>query len=268
MAKDTFARKKIAIIGGGHIGIALARGLINEGVRESRLIVSDPTPNRLKSMGIKITTDNASAARHSDLIFLAVKPAIVTKVVGEIGHLLESKLVISLAAGVTVTELRKGIRSRCAIARIMPNIAIAYSQGVMGLFAPKISDREKTNLRKMLQGLGLLVEVKKEKDLDALTLVSGCGPAIVSSFIALLAKEAQKRGFVAASAEALALQTFKGTLAYLEKSDMSPKELIASVATKGGVTEAILKQLTREGFEKRFARATQSGYRKIKNIRA
>src|SRR3989338_1498872 len=117
MAKDTFARKRITVIGGGHMGPALAQGLVNAGVPRSRITVSD------NSRG------NLAAAKSADWIFLAVKPSVVVSVLADITGTLEGKTIISLAAGVSVKAMKKRLHGvNCSIARIMPNIPVAYGK--------------------------------------------------------------------------------------------------------------------------------------------
>lgn len=237
----------------GHMGSALVRGL--RAHTRARLIVSDSS------------RENARAAKKADILFIAVKPSVVRTVLTDIKMFTEGKLVVSLAAGVNISAMKK-VLGRASLARIMPNIPVAYGEGVVGFYPGTISARDKNALQKILSGLGLVLQVKKERDLDAITLIAGCGPGIVSFLIAMLARRAKKLGIAAENADALAVQTFKGTLAYLEKSGSSAPDLVKSVATKGGVTEAILKEFARGGFEKTFARAIATGYKKIKNIRS
>ena len=251
MAKVTSDKKKrIAIIGGGHMGSALARGFARAGISRSRIFVSDRA------------RDNARVVRRADAIFIAVKPSVVRDVLAEIGPYVRDKLVVSAAAGVRMSTLKKALR-KSTVARIMPNILVAYGEGVVGLYTEDANARN--YLKKLLSRLGLVVDVRREKDLDALTLVAGCGPAIVASFVDMLAERA--RALDIKGSEALARQIFKGTLTHLERSGLSARELVSAVTTKGGVTEAILKYLRRDGFEKSFAGALRSGHERIKRIR-
>lgn len=186
---DKLENKKIAIIGGGHIGLALIQGLINSGkVSSSQLIVANPSLSKithLKKHGVEITTDNRIAAVKATLVFLAVKPFVVDQVLLEISDLVKDKLIISLAAVVTIDKLINRVKNT-KVLRIMPNMSISCNQGVIGLYAKKLTGQDKKHIRELLTCLGLVVEVKKEKDLDALTLLSGCGPAIVAQFMDIL----------------------------------------------------------------------------------
>ena len=263
---DTLGNKKLAIIGGGHIGLALAEGFVGSGkISVSRLIVTNPTLSKiahLEKYGVEITSDNVFAARKADYIFLAVKPKVVKQVLSEIGSAIERKLIISLAAVVTIKYLRKHVKD-AEIIRIMPNMAISCNQGIIGLFA---DGKSKKQITQLLSILGLVIEVDKEADLNTLTLLSGCGPAIVSQFMEFLTNYGIKLGLSSDRSYKLALQTFKGTAAYLESSGFSSHQLVQSVATKGGITETILTRLRRNGFQKNFIKAMNDGYGKIKEL--
>ena len=261
-----FVNKKIAIIGGGHIGLALVEGFINSGkIAGSQLIVANPSLSKiihLKNREIEITTDNKSAVQKADMIFLAVKHFVIEQVLTEISSLVEKKQVISPAAIVTINHLRRYVTD-AEIVRIMPNMAISCNQGVIGLFTDQT---DKKQVRQLVSLLGLVVEVNREEDLDTLTLLSGCGPAIVSQFIEILAHYGIINGLSADKSHALVLQTFKGTIDLLNKSGIAPDELIQSVATKGGITEAIINKLKQRDFQNRFTQAVDHGYTKIKEL--
>lgn len=267
---DKLESKKLAIIGGGHIGLALVEGFINSGkITGSQLIVANPSLAKiihLKNSGVEITTDNNIAVAKADLIFLAVKPIVINQVLKEIRNLVKEKMIISLAAIVTINKFGKQVK-KINVVRIMPNIAISCNQGVIGLFAKEVTAQNKIHIRRLLSYLGLVVEVEKEKDLDALTLLSGCGPAIVSQFIEMLANYGKHIDLSNKKSYTAALQTFKGTILFLEKTGLSSDELIRSVATKGGITEEIINKLRQRDFQNRFIQIMDYGYTKIKNRR-
>lgn len=259
--------KKIAIIGGGHIGQALVEGFLNSGkITSSQLIVSNPSLEKLAHLshqGVEITLDNTVAAEKADIIFLAVKPLTTGQVLREIDDLIKCKTIISLAAVVPIKNL-KGHPKNAEIIRIMPNMAVACNQGVIGLFG---NVQNKNEVKQLLSVLGSVIEMEKEEDLDSLTLLSGCGPAIVSQFIELLAGYGEKIGLSADISQTLALQTFKGTTAILEKSKLSPSQLIQSVSTKGGISEAILITMKEQSLETNFTKSMDAGYAKLAKLK-
>ncbi len=264
---DRLESKKLAVIGGGHIGLALVEGFINSGkIPGSQLIVANPTLAKvvhLKKMGVEITSDNTVAVSKADWIFLAVKPFVVDRVLTEIGMLTKGKLLISLAAAVGVNTLKKRLKNTKVI-RIMPNMAIAYNKGVIGLLTKRKLNKL---VKSLLSVLGVVVEVKKEEHLDALTVLTGCGPAIVAQFLEMLANYGTNAGISSNKSYVLALQTFEGAIAFLKNSALSPDEFIRSVATKGGITEAILSELKHKIFQNAFTHAMDQGYSKIEEIK-
>ncbi len=263
--------KKIAVIGGGHIGLAFVEGLINSGGFEpQQIIVASPSLLKiaqLKKRGVKVTTDNKWAAEQAHWVVIAVKPMIVRTVLKEIKNATKKKIIISLAAAVPIKMIQKEIHeSDATVVRIMPNLPISCNQGVTGLFSNRISDIDKAQLVIRLNMLGLVVEVERESDLDTLTLVSACGPAVVSFFMETMIHIATDLGFSAKMADKLIQQTFSGTLAYLQKSALQPGELMETVATKGGVTEAMLKSMRGHGFYLKLANSVNLGSLRLKKL--
>ncbi len=266
MVMDKFD-KKIAIIGGGHMGQALVEGFINSGkIINSQLVISNPSLEKLghlSKMGIEITSDNTVAAKKADIIFLAVKPLTTGQVLREIDYFVKRKTVISLAAVVSINNLKKHSKN-AEIIRIMPNMAVACNQGIIGLFGSKKNNYQ---VKQLLSTLGSVIEMEKEEELDSLTLLSGCGPAIVSQFIELLANYGIKIGLTTDISQTLAFQTFKGSIAILEKSKMSPIQLIQLVSTKGGISEAILSALDSNRFSEIFSHSMECGRNKINELK-
>lgn len=263
MGTDILGNKKIAVIGGGHIGQAMVKGWMRSGkIKGKQIIVSNPNLSKihyLKNYGIEITSDNSIATKKAVWIFLAVKPLMIQQVLSEIKDSIQGKPVISLAAIVGLDDL-KTWSGTANIIRIMPNVAISYNQGVIGIFShDKIDER----LKKLLSLLGLIFVVKKEDDLDLLTLISGCGPAIVSKFIELLAEYGNKIGLSNEVSYRIVMQTFKGTIALLQESKQTPHELIQSVATKGGITEAIIQAMDHSRLKSDFHKAMGDGRKKL-----
>lgn len=272
MEKVKSVDKKIAILGGGHIGVALALGLVKSGrMLASNIVVSSPhlaKINHLKKYGVRITANNVEAVSTAEWVFLAVKPSRVQEVLLEIKDGTRKRVIISLAAGVTIEALRNYTKSSSvSFVRIMPNIPIAYNVGVVGLFSGVVATRELSQLKYVLGGLGFVLEVDKERDLEILTVVSGSGPAVVSYCIDAVASAGEQLGLSEYTARVLSEHTFKGTSLYLEATHRSPKELIESVATKGGITEVIIGSLKKGGLHTSVLRALKAGYTKIKSAR-
>lgn len=241
MARVTHV-KKIAIIGAGHMGRALRDGFVRSGVARSHVLMSDSSRT------------NARAVRGARFVFIAVKPSIARSVITELRAELRGKTVISLAAGVPLAKLRVWAGRGVNVARIMPNIPVAIGRGVIGVYAPGNGD----SMKKLLAGLGLVVPVKNERALETLTLIGGCGPGIAAYCIGLLAE---------AGGEEVAVAVFEGAVAHLNATGLSPHALMNSVATKGGVTEAILSTLEKKKTRAVFMSALAAGRKRLKKIR-
>ena len=273
MEKDILENKKIAIIGTGHIGQTLLEGLLNSGIAKSRFIVTHPSYIRLKNVskkyGVKVTINNQKAAKEAYFIFIAVKPFIVKEVIKGIKDTIDKKILLSVAATVNIDLLESYSENhRQKIIRLMPNIPIAQNHGVIGFYANKnIKDIDEKEIITLLSNLGEIIRVKKEKNLDILTLVSACGSAIVSYFIELLAKYGQSKGLTTNDSINIALKTFEGVLVYLKKTCLDPTQLRESVSTKGGITEKILIDLIKKGFYRQFEESMNEGYLKIEEIK-
>ena len=247
------SENNIAIIGAGHMGTALMDGLVKSGIKKNSI--------RLGKRG----ASNMRAVNGARIIFVAVKPSVVDELLSEFKDELKGKVVVSLAAGVTSGYLKKHAKG-AHVARIMPNLPVAEGEGVIGFMRGNLSDAEVKVISKLLSGLGVVIKVRTDLELDAITLIAGCGPGVVASFVEALSKNAARYGLTGFRAEQIAFQTFKGTLAYMESRLIPAARLKKAVATKGGVTEAILKDLEK-GFEKNLARALDVGGKRIKKIR-
>jgi pyrroline-5-carboxylate reductase len=147
----------------------------------------------------------------------------------------------------------------------MPNLPVKYNKGVIGFFGENTPKAEEINLFDALSSVGIVLKLKSEKEIDTMTLISACGPAVVSDFIEMFESYAKKEGLSKETASVAVRQTFLGTLDYLNKSGVSPFDFMKSVATKGGITEAILKNLDKE-FKKKFTKSMGKGLIKIKKI--
>lgn len=274
MAMDKLENKKLAIIGSGHIAQALIAGLIRGGaVQASQIIVSNPSGVDLKKIRrifhVAVTKDNTMAATNADWIFIAVKPLVVRQVLEELRGHIKNKLLISLAVAVNLKTLKRYACGPDAyFVRAMPNLSIADNQGVIGMCADRsVSHAEKENLYRVLQTLGYVLNTNREDDLEVLTLISACGPAVVARFIEMVTDYGEGMGLSAEFAQKVVLQTFIGTLAHLRASKQSLSALIDRVATKGGITEAILKKMEKGDFNQAFHLAMSVGRKRINELR-
>lgn len=270
MEMDKLENKKITIIGSGHICHAFVEGLIRANKRFiQNIIVSNPSSSNLKTMenkyGVKTTTNNKEAVLKADWVIVAVKPLVVGSVLREIKDLTKEKLIISFAAAVNTKNLQKYLgNSRQRLTRVMPNLAVVSNEGVIGLYANKqVTFMEKEEMLKMFNALGKVIVLEKERDIDILTVVAGCGPAIVSFFMDMLTRSAISLGLSDDISQKLSLQIFKGTISYLEQTGLTFSELMQAVSTKGGITEMILNAMGENRLYETFVNCIAKGDKRI-----
>lgn len=271
MEKDIL-ENKIAIIGAGHIGQAFVEGFINsKKIKKPQIIVASPNLEKLKNIkkqyGIVTTIDNKVAVENADLIIICVKPLVVKHVLKEIDSIVTNKIILSVAAGITIKKLQKLLGKKQKIVRLMPNLLVSQNKGVIGFYCNNCLKLNEINwLLSLLSNLGNVIQVKKEEEMEILTLISGCGPAISAYFINLLLNYGKAKGIPFDESLNITLAIFDGTLSYLKAKNIEPKKLISLVATKGGVTEEILQSFDENDIRKIIFRSMNRGYVKIKSI--
>lgn len=249
--------KKIAIIGIGHIGKAIFKGLLKSGIKRCNLFLSNDS------------ISNGPAVKKSEVIFICVKPGVVKEVIyGIRPYLTDDKIIISVVACISFKLLEKYLKSKKhKIIRIMPNIPVTYGKGVVGyVVSPNLSGKERTVILKILGNLGLTIECKNDAMLDKLSLISGCGSGLVGYFMSNLEKVAESYGFTEGVRKQIVLATFEGAIRHLQTTQISFKELVLSVATRGGITEEVITELEKRKYFEILKSGIDAGYNKIRKI--
>jgi pyrroline-5-carboxylate reductase len=244
----------IGIIGAGKIGSAIARGMVRASlVAKDRIMASDVSDELrdaiVEELGISVTSDNVKVCEFADVVILAVKPQILVSVIKEIAAKLgETKLLISVAAGVPLSRIEANLPQGSRVVRVMPNIPCVVGAGAScyagGTHATP-ADLEQVRL--ILSSFGTSARVE-EKDLDAVTGLSGSGPAYVFLFIEALADGGVQAGLSREVALKLALQTVYGSARMALESAKHVAQLKDEVASPGGTTIAGIYALEQKGF--------------------
>lgn len=240
--------KSIAFLGGGQMAEALIGGLVaSQAAHPEAICATDPMAARrdlLKSrFGIRVGEENVTAVREADLIVLAVKPQAMPAVLSDVGPALSGKLVVSIAAGVTVAWIRERVAQPRALVRAMPNTPALVREGVTALaYQPDLSADDVRAVRSLFEAVGSVVAVE-ERLMDAVTGLSGSGPAYVFVAIEALADGGVKMGLPRATAQLLAAQTVLGAARMVLERGEHPARLKDQVASPGGTTIAGLHQL-------------------------
>ena len=253
----------IAFIGGGNMATALISGLTTS--RSGLTIrVSDPNEdarNRLRSAyGIDVSADTARAVKGADVIVLAIKPQVMPLVLGELADQLEpQQLVLSIAAGVTIDRIAAELVPGQVIIRSMPNTPALVGEGVTGLCAgPNCKEHHRQQAERVLRAAGEIVWIPEESMMDAVTAVSGSGPAYFFALTEALADAGVRLGLPAEVAQKLAASTCSGAGAMLRSGDADATELRRRVTSPGGTTQAALEALTSARFSEIIFQAAEA----------
>ncbi len=238
----------ICFIGGGNMAQALIGGLISRGLPPTRITVSDPVEQirqLLQEKEVHVTQDNVVAIKNADVVVLAVKPQVLATVLRPLKGLLSDKLVISIIAGAEIQTISNLIDSN-RIVRVMPNTPALVQTGAHGIYANDVvgtSDRELTS--QILAATGLTIWVNSEAQIDAVTAVSGSGPAYFFYLMESMIRAGKNLGLDEKVATALTLQTALGAAQMAITSSNTPSELRKNVTSPNGTTQAALEVFDR-----------------------
>lgn len=232
---------KINFIGGGNMANAIIGGLKNNGFNMPSITVLELDAEKRASLaqeyGVQVTDTYANFS-NTDVIVLAVKPQQLKDVCSQLVPFLNTQLVVSIAAGVRSHDMSRWLNHYHAIVRVMPNTPAQIRAGVSALYAmPDVSMTQRTQAETILSAVGKTLWLDEEQKMDAVTAISGSGPAYVFYFIEALQEAAINLGLDAASANMLALETFAGASLLATQSSSDVKTLRAQVTSKGGTTE-------------------------------
>ena len=234
----------ISFIGGGNMAQALIGGLIARGVPTTRITVSDPVEKvreLLAEKDLHVTDDNVVAIREADIVLFAVKPQVLAKVLAPLQGLLEGKLVISIVAGAEIATISKLLGTE-RIVRVMPNTPALVQTGAHGLYAGEAVSAEDRDLAsQVLASTGLTLWVNSEAQIDAVTAVSGSGPAYFFYMMESMIRAGKNMGLDEKVATALTLQTALGAAQMAITSANSPAELRKNVTSPNGTTQAAIE---------------------------
>jgi pyrroline-5-carboxylate reductase len=264
---------RIAFIGGGNMGEAMIRGLLDRGTaRPGDIRASDISEARrshlVQKYGVKATDSNSSAIEKADVIILAVKPVSLPKVMEELkGSLKTGQTVISIAAGVTLGRLCQGLARRSVI-RAMPNTPAQIGEGMTVWTATgEANEKDKQRARLVLETLGKQAFVADERYVDMATAVSGSGPAYIFLIIESFIDAAVRIGLPRDLAGELVLETVLGSAHLIQKSERHPAELRNLVTSPGGTTAEGLHVLEEGSLRALLGRAIIATYEKAKAMR-
>jgi len=269
------SNKHLAILGGGNMGRALIGGMLQRGTRPEHISVGESSQaardGLVADFGIQATSDNATAVASASVVVVAVKPQVAGAVLAPLQPAFQRTrpVVISVAAGIRIAALENWCGSGVPVVRSMPNRPALVGAGVTGLFAPAaVGSAHREVAERVMQAVGEVVWVAAEDDLDVVTALSGSGPAYFFLLAELLMQGAMDLGLEAAAARRLAIATLHGAGQLVHSGDGDLARMRAEVTSKGGTTEAALKQLEGADLRGIVARALEAATRRSRELAA
>jgi pyrroline-5-carboxylate reductase len=262
---------KIAFIGGGNMAAAIIGGLIKHGVAPADLYAIDPNEDARKrneqQFGVRTGAGADAALAPFDAIVLAVKPQVLKVVAEGLAPHLGDKVVISIVAGIRTADLSRWLNGHQRIVRVMPNTPALIGMGVAGLSATgSVDAADRALATQVLGAVGETVWFDDEAKIDAVTAISGSGPAYVFYFVEALQEAARQLGMDEAQGRALAVATFTGAAQLAAQSDEPPGVLRERVTSKGGTTAAALASFDASGIKDAIVRGVLAADARAKEM--
>ncbi len=258
---------KIAIIGGGNLGSAIAEGLLkSKFCKAAEINITKRNIETLKSLsdrGVNVTTNNNEAIKKSDLILLAVKPFQVTEVIAGLKKDLTAKhVVVSVITGVSLNDLNEMVKRKNPVFRAMPNTAIAIQESMTCISHSNATPEQLQFVKKLFETLGKVTLIE-DKLMDAATVLGACGTAYAMRYIRANIQGGIEIGFDSVTANLIAAQTVKGAAELLLQKGTHPEQEIDKVTTPKGCTIAGLNEMEHQGFSSSLIKGIATSYNKI-----
>ena len=260
----------IAFIGGGNMASAIIGGLLRSGRAPSDIFVLEPNADQRsllqRDLGVITLEAPGSVMQRADIVVWAIKPQNFKAAAEACAGQVERALQFSVMAGIRSDALVRALGTE-RVVRSMPNTPALIGQGIAGLYArPAVSDAEKQEAERLLASTGRSLWVERESDLDAVTALSGSGPAYVFYFIEAMVQAGEEMGLSAEQGKQLALATFAGAAALAQASPEAPSVLRERVTSKGGTTHAALSSLEHSGVKPAFVKALKAAQRRAAEL--
>ncbi len=256
--------KKIAFIGCGNMAQALIGGLVDDGYNASNIFVSDINQQTLDKVQqqyhVQTSADKQKSIEQADIVVLSVKPTQIKTVLQEM-EIPKNSLFLSIAAGILLKDLDNWSKQRHAIVRCMPNTPALVRSGAAGLFAnERTSEEQKELAESILRAVGVTVWLDREEQINAVTALSGSGPAYYFLFMEAMIEAGQKLGLTQQQAQLLSIQTAFGASKMALESTLTPAILRENVTSKNGTTEKALAQFNNAKLKQTVLQAMQAAH--------
>ena len=262
----------IGFIGAGNMAYALINGLLNNGYDSKNIKVSDPNDELLRKreaeLNITTFTNNSSLVEVCDIIVFAVKPQVLSEVCLELREKIKpNHLLISIVAGIRVNDINRWLGGNYPLVRTMPNTPALMQHGVTGLFQNElVNDEQKALVTTILSSVGNCFWVNEEKLIDAITAISGSGPAYFFLLMQSMTQAGMALGLDEKTANELSVQTGFGASLMATKSGKDPRTLRTNVTSPNGTTQAAIEYFQDQNFEGIVASATRAAFDRAREL--
>ena len=262
----------IGFIGAGNMAYALIKGLLSDGFEAKNINVSDANlellEKRSSELGVTTYSDNVSLLTNSDIVVFAVKPQVLSVVCHELKNKASSdQLFVSIVAGIKSKDINRWLGGDFALVRTMPNTPALFQSGVTGLFANElVNDTQKESVNLLLSAVGECFWVNEENLLDAITAISGSGPAYFFLMMQSMKQAAMALGLDEETADALSIKTSLGASIMATNSGKDSRTLRAEVTSPNGTTQSAIETFQDQNFEGIVAAATRAAYDRAREL--
>jgi len=260
----------IAFVGGGNMASAVIGGLLKSGKPAADILVLEPSANQRsvlqRDLGVITLEAPGSVLQRADMVVWAVKPQTFKEAAAAAGTHIGKALQFSIMAGIRSDAIAAALGTE-RVVRSMPNTPALIGQGIAGLYArPAVTATERRDAERLLATTGRTLWVDQEADLDAVTALSGSGPAYVFYFVEAMVQAAEDMGLSTEQGKQLALATFSGASALAQASNDAPSVLRERVTSKGGTTHAALTSLESSQVKQAFVKAIKAAQRRATEL--
>jgi len=260
----------VAFVGGGNMASALIGGLVAAGRARERIIVVEPFAAQREKLaaafGVVASAQADARLARAGTVVWAVKPQLFGEAAAPCAPFVTGALQLSVMAGIRIEAIARAT-SAAAVVRAMPNTPALIGRGIAGLFAtPAVSAAQRQRVEALLAPTGATVWLDREADLDAVTAVSGSGPAYVFYVLEAMIEAAQQMGLSAEQGRRLAIATFDGAAELARRSTETAQALRAQVTSKGGTTHAAITSLEADGVKAAFVKALRAAERRAQEL--
>jgi len=257
---------KVGFIGGGNMARAIAGGLLRGGMHATDVLIAEPRTEQCEVLreelyGAMVSEDNAIVAKQAEVLLFAVKPQILPSVCRSLKEIVQETrpLIMSIAAGPRIDDINSWLGGNLSVVRVMPNQPALIDQGISALFAnPLTHARHRELAERIMSAVGQVVWLSNEAEMDAVTAVSGTGPAYFYLLIDILIQAAIKFGLNAEVARTLAVETARGATALATAETESMSAMIDRVRSPGGTTTAAFEHLDKSNARGIFTAAIEA----------